>query len=223
MVQRAAVYYSPPAADPLWAAAAHWLGRDAQTGAAVPQPDLPDIAAITADPRGYGFHATLKPPMRLAGEWREFLLAAEALAEGIAPFTLPRLAVADLHGFLALRETAPCDALHALSDACVTQLDGFRDPPDEAELARRRKSGLSPEAEANLLRWGYPYVLDTWRFHMTLTRRLTAEERAIYLPAAQARMDAIAGVERAVTEICVFRQPEAGAPFTIAERLPLRG
>jgi putative phosphonate metabolism protein len=220
---RAAVYYAPPADDPLWPAACRWLGRDAQTGDTLPQPDLPDIGAITADPRGYGFHATLKPPMRLAGAWDDFLQAAAALAARQAPFRLPPLAVADLHGFLALRETEACPALHALSDACVTGLDAFRVPPDKAELARRRRGGLSPAADANLLRWGYPYVLDTWRFHMTLTRRLSEAEKAVYLPAAHAHFAGLAERSRRIGELCVFQQPEAGAPFTIAARLPLRG
>ena len=84
----------------------------------------------------------------------------------------------DVHGFLALRETVPCPPLQALADACVEQLDPFRAPPSEAELARRRRANLTPQQDAMLVRWGYPYVFDTWFFHMTLTRRLTAEEKA---------------------------------------------
>jgi putative phosphonate metabolism protein len=220
---RVAAYYAPLPTDPLWDAACTWLGRDAETGADCAQPDLPDIAAVTADPRLYGFHATLKPPMRLRGDWDALADATAALARSIAPFALPPLAVADLHGFLALRETAPCPALHALSDACVTALDGFRAPPEPAELARRRAGGLSAEADAMLRRWGYPYVLGTWRFHMTLTRRLTEAERAAWLPAAEWHFAATAPRPRMVTEICLFTQPAPGEPFRIAERLPLRG
>src|SRR6185437_15074984 len=56
----------------------------------------------------------------------------------------PTLAVADIHGFLALRETAPCPALQAFADACVEQLDGFRAPPSDAELARRLNDAEKP-------------------------------------------------------------------------------
>ncbi|MFZ4410791.1 MAG: DUF1045 domain-containing protein, partial [Paracraurococcus sp.] len=182
---RVALYWAPELDDPLHALASAWLGRDAETGAALPQPALPglDIAALTADPRGYGLHATLKPPFRLAVSWAEAMAAAEALAGRLAPFDLPPLAVHDLDGFLALRETAPCPALQALADACVEALDPCRAPPGEAELARRRRSGLSPRQEALLARWGYPYVFAEWRFHVTLTRRLTAAEKAVVLPA----------------------------------------
>ncbi len=63
---RVAVYYAPAVDDPLFAEAAVWLGRDPESGAPVPQPDIADIEEVTAEPRVYGFHATLKPPMRLA-------------------------------------------------------------------------------------------------------------------------------------------------------------
>ena len=80
---RVAVYYAPLPDDPLTGAAACWLGRDPVTNAPVRQPDLPGIVELTADPLGYGFHATLKPPMRLAEgrSWDALLGAAEALGK----------------------------------------------------------------------------------------------------------------------------------------------
>lgn len=222
---RVAVYYAPLPDDPLTEAAAAWLGRDPVTNAPVRQPDLPGIAELTADPRGYGFHATLKPPMRLADgrSWNALLDAAEALAARIAPFDLPPMAVSDVHGFLALRETAPSAPLQALADVCVADLDAFRAPPTEAELARRRRSSLTAEQDAMLVRWGYPYVFGTWFFHMTLTRRLSAEEKARIQPAAEAHFAAALAVPRRVVDLCLYTQAGAGAPFVIAERLPLRG
>jgi putative phosphonate metabolism protein len=222
---RVGVYYAPLADDPLFAAGARWLGRDPETNAMLAQPNLPDIGGITVEPRGYGFHATLKPPMRLApgATWPDLLGAATALAARLSPFDLRRLAVADLYGFLALRETAPCAALQALADACVEHLDAFRAPPGEDELVRRRRGGLSAEQDAMLVRWGYQYVFSTWFFHMTLTRRLSEAEKAIYRPAAEAYFAEAVRVPRRVSEICLFTQPAPGAPFTIAARLPLRG
>ncbi|MDO9707831.1 DUF1045 domain-containing protein [Paracraurococcus lichenis] len=222
---RLALYWAPEVDDPLHALGSAWLGRDAETGATLPQPSLPglDIAALTADPRGYGLHATLKPPFRLGLSWAEAMRAAEALAARIAPFDLPPLSVQDLHGFLALRETAPCPALQALADACVEALDACRAPPSEAELARRRKSGLSPRQEALLARWGYPYVFEEWRFHVTLTRRLTPGEKATVLPAVTDFLGEAPARPRRVAAISLFTHSAPGAPFLIAERLPLRG
>ena len=222
---RVAVYYAPRPDDPLFVAAATWLGRDPESNAPAPQPALPDIAAITAEPRVYGFHATLKPPMRLAAgrQWQDVLDAATELADRTAPFALPTLAVSDVFGFLALRETTPCPALQALADACVAHLDPFRALPTDAELARRRRGGLTPQQDAMLVRWGYQYVFETWFFHMTLTRRLSAAKKSLYQPAAEQYFERAIAMPRRVSDICLFVQPAPSEPFVIAERLKLRG
>jgi putative phosphonate metabolism protein len=222
---RVAVYYAPAVDDPLFAEAAVWLGRDPESGAPVPQPDIADIAEVTAEPRVYGFHATLKPPMRLAEgrQWFDVVQAIDELAVGIAPFELPRLAVSDVHGFLALRETVECRPLQALADACVERLDPLRAPVTKAELARRRRAKLTVRQDEMLVRWGYPYVFDTWFFHMTLTRRLNAEEKRVFMPAAEAHLARAIGLTRQVTDICLFVQPAPDEPFVIEERLKLRG
>jgi putative phosphonate metabolism protein len=220
---RVALYYTPTPDDLLWSAGTTWLGGDPETNARLRHPDLPGIVAITADARIYGFHATLRPPMRLrAGcTWEELVARTTEISRNISAFDLPPLAVADLSGFLALCETAPCPALRALADAGIAGLDEFRAPPSDAELARRRRNGLSPDREAMLVRWGYPDVFDTWIFHMTLTRRLTAAEAAIYRPAAEAYFAEALRTPRQIRNICLFVQPARGAPFTLAARLPL--
>jgi putative phosphonate metabolism protein len=222
---RLALYWAPELDDPLHRLGSTWLGRDAESGSPLPQPVLPglDLAALTADPRGYGLHATLKPPFRLAKGWGEAIGMAEALAARTAPFLLPPLAVQDLDGFLALRETAPCPALHGFAADCVEALDPCRAPPGEAELARRRRSGLSPAQAALLERWGYPYVLTEWRFHVTLTRRLSPEEKTVVLPAVTEFLGEAPNRPRQVRELCIFTQSGPGAPFLVAQRLPLRG
>lgn len=222
---RLALYWAPEAEDPLHARGSAWLGRDAGTGAALAQPALEgiDLAQVTADARGYGLHATLKPPFRLARGYAAARAAAAALAARIAPFGLPPLAVQDLDGFLALRETAPCPALQACADACVAGLDDHRVPPDAAETARRRPDRLSPAQRANLDRWGYPHVFAEWRFHVTLTRRLTPAEKVLLLPAVTAFLGDAPALPRRIGAISLFVQPAPGAPFTIAERLALRG
>jgi len=222
---RVAVYYAPRPDDALFAAGATWLGRDPESSAPAPQPGIPDIVEVTGEPRLYGFHATLKPPMRLAEgrQWFDVLTAARELAERTAAFDLPRLSVQDVHGFLALRETIPCAPLQALADACVEQLDPLRAPPSDAELARRRRANLTAEQDAMLTRWGYPYVFGSWFFHMTLTRRLTAVEKARLQPEADAWFAHAVSVPRRVEDICLFTQAAPDAPFVIAERLMLRG
>lgn len=222
---RVGIYYCPENHDPLFAAGAAWLGRNPSRVDRVAQPAIAGIEEVTAEARGYGFHATLKPPMRLASgcSWDALLTATHELAGRIAPFTLPRLAVMDPFGFLALRETAFCPPLQALADACVTALDRFRAPPSEAELARRRRARLTEAQEAMLVRYGYPYVLGTWFFHMTLTRRLSVEEHATWRPMVERFFAPAVAAERLVTDVCLFTQVGPGAPFVIARRIALTG
>lgn len=222
---RAALYWAPAIDDPLHRLGSQWLGRDAETGAPVVQPALPglDLPALTADPRRYGLHATLKPPFHLTAGYAALRADAAALAISTAPFDLPPLAVASLDGFLALREAEPCPALQALADTCVKRLDSHRRPPDMAEIIRRRPERLSPEARENLRLWGYPHVFRNWRFHVTLTHRLTPGQEAQVRPAAEAWLGEAAAVPRRVTELCLFTQAAPGEPFLVAERLPLAG
>ena len=216
---RAALYWSPPLGDPLFDAGNIWLGRDPQTGAALRQPAVAGLADMTANPRGYGFHCTLRPPMRLATDWAALLQAAQSVASAARPFVLPRLVVNDVDGFLAITLSAPSPAMQALADCCVRQTNPHRRPPDRAELARRHAAGLTARQTAMLERWGYPYVMQEWLFHMTLSRRLSSGEMARLRPIAEAHFAPALAMPRMVEDICVFTQGDGD--FLIAERLDL--
>ncbi|WJY23068.1 DUF1045 domain-containing protein [Fontisubflavum oceani] len=177
---RYAIYVLPQGA--LYDAGAAWLGWDAVSGQEVAQPMLEHlprpVAELTATPRKYGFHGTIKPPFRLAeGTTRAALEnAAQILIASLASVELPGLTVRRLGGFVALVPGGPAPDLAALAGAVVKGLDRFRAPPTEAELARRRTSGLNARQEAMLAAWGYPYVLEEFRFHLTLSGRLPEVE-----------------------------------------------
>jgi hypothetical protein len=100
---RYAVYWTPPADHPLWRAGCDWLGRDAERA----QVDRPGEGpeALTRAPRRYGFHATLKAPMRLRGaaDTHTFITAVATLALRHREFTMPPLQVDRLGDFVALR------------------------------------------------------------------------------------------------------------------------
>lgn len=172
--RRHAVYYTPPPgafAD----FGAGWLGWDVAQGARVPRTlDVEGAEEITATPRRYGFHATLKPPFRLA-EGRDAADLRAAVAEVAA--ATPAIRGARLHlqrlgPFLALVPATDHAPFSRLADATVRELDAFRLPPSDAEVTRRRAAGLSPAQDAHLLRWGYPYVFEEFRFHMTLSGKI---------------------------------------------------
>jgi putative phosphonate metabolism protein len=177
--RRYAVYYTPPP-GPLADFGAAWLGWDIASGRAVPHAPAgyADLPRLTETPRRYGFHATIKPPFTLApGTDVEALTdAVAALAASLPPARADGLRLSRIGPFLALVPAGDSAQIDALAAAFVTGLDGFRAPQSETDLARRRAAGLSPAQEAHLIRWGYPYVLDEFRFHMTLSGSLSDTE-----------------------------------------------
>ncbi|RBI85915.1 phosphonate metabolism protein [Rhodosalinus halophilus] len=179
--RRYAIYALPE--GPLGAAGAAWLGWDARAGRRMPQPDvagLPRTAAeLTDRPRRYGFHATIKPPFRLAqgrGE-QELVESFDAFCAGTPAGQADGLAVSALGPFLALRPEGDGRDLARVAAAAVESLDPFRAPPSDADLDRRRAAGLTARQERLLTRWGYPYVMEEFRFHVTLTGPLPEAER----------------------------------------------
>lgn len=231
MASRYAIYYAPPPGSALDALGRDWLGRDAATGKIAPQPLVPGfsaerIAALTDDPRRYGFHGTLKPPFALAdGTTEADLLAAfDLFARRRPPLDLPALRFQEIGRFLALvpGETSP--ALNDLARDAVEFFDRFRRPAGSDELARRRKSGLTPRQDAYLERWGYPYVMAEFRFHLTLTGSIAdAGERALlhrHLSRATAHLTRD---PFAIDAVCLFVQPGDGQPFRIKTRALLTG
>jgi putative phosphonate metabolism protein len=227
---RYAVYFAPALDSPLARFGAAWLGYDVAAGVPVAQPVIPEIPAerlqaITAEPRRYGFHATLKPPFVLAAD-----VGADALDETLAmlagrtaAFAAPRLHLACISGFWALMLSEPCPMLDRLAARCVSEFDRFRAPPSTIELARRRSAGLSPRQDALLTRWGYPYVMEEFRFHMTLTARLGGDEGAAVGRVLVPRVESFCQDPLPIDAICLFRQDRREAPFRLTRRYQLAG
>lgn len=228
-ISRYALYAAPALTHPLHAFVARWLGWDPQTGQAFPPKGAAGltadrIAALTAEPRRYGLHATLKPPFRLAdGQTEAALFAAlQDFAAARSALPLIKLQLASLSGFLALRPSGDDTALRALADACVMAFDGFRAPAGESEIAKRRAAGLTERQDAYLLRWGYPYVLEDFRPHFTLTGRIRdAAEREALLGYLDRQLAPFLAEPLAIAELCLFGQ-EADANFRILARFPFR-
>jgi hypothetical protein len=212
---RVALYYVPEADDPLWARGCEWLGRNPETGVECRQPGLASLAEQVSEPRRYGFHATLKPPMRLAGTLDKFLRDVTQFCRELESFIMPSLGVTVLGRFIALCPTSDPASLHALADACVASLDAHRLPEDEAAQTRRA-TGRTASQLRNLARWGYPFVMEDWRFHLTLSNP-TANEHLT--TAAKLHFADALTLPRRVTGIAVFAEHVAGEPFRLLERI----
>jgi len=212
---RYAIYYAPPPGTRLHHLGASWLGRDA-FGHVSPTKKL-SLGAITDDPMHYGFHATLKAPfsMKDGQNYADLLASFESFARGRSAVYSGKIVLRDVDGFLALVPEHPPQALDQLASDCVEHFDTFRGPPDEVELARRRKSVLTTRQEIHLEKWGYPYVHEDFRFHMTLTRRLSAEEKSCIFPTAQKHFTDVIGTEVIIDQLCIFHEANSQLPFTV--------
>jgi putative phosphonate metabolism protein len=182
---RFAIYFVPAAGTALYRFGAAVLGYDCYTGEDVAR--LRDAgmteaewAALTAEPRAYGFHATLKAPFRLRAEFDHDDLLAHIRALAASISTIPTLepTVGLLGGFVAIVPATASPALDRLAADCVADFERFRLPMTAQERCRRLAAGLNPQQAANLDRWGYPYVFEAYRFHMTLTGRIEPARRA---------------------------------------------
>lgn len=226
MFKRFAIYYTPQAGTPLADFGASWLGWDSAKGAVRPHPRIEglDVAAITATPRKYGFHGTIKPPFRLAEGTTAQALSDEvaAFCETAAPVQLEGLHLARMGRFLALVPLGDTGALGALAARAVQELDHFRAPPDAAELEKRRAARLNPKQEAHLLEWGYPYVLDQFRFHLTLTGRLDEQEAKAAEAALQTDLSHLTLAPYAITGLTLLGEGEDGR-FQQIHRFALSG
>ena len=100
--------------------------------------------------------------------------------------------------------------------------DQFRRPAEASELARRRSAGLSERQDALLVRFGYPYVLDEFRFHMTLTERLEPRVSAGLKPWLQQHFAAALQAPAMVADLCLFVQERPDVQFRILQRFPLK-
>ena len=224
---RYALYFTPPKADPLTALAALWLGRDAFSNeifsdkaiGAVPQ----NHAEITADPRRYGFHATLKAPFELASSVteRDLLDVAADFAARTPAFTIPELVLGQLGQFFALVPGAVYPTLQDFAARVVKTFEPLRAALSQADIARRNPEGLTEAERANLLRWGYPYVNDEFRFHMTLTGKVAAEQQAGIHDLLRDRFSAHIGKPLDISGVAIFVEEERGAPFIVRSWLPL--
>lgn len=218
---RYAVYFAPHCDSPWRAFGAAWLGRDEIEDAPWPQPadgghGTADIAALTAGPRRYGFHATLKAPFRLSGghSGDDLLTRLRQLARQHRCVPLGRLEPVWMDGFVALVPAAAPPALHPLAAACVIELDDMRAPATPAERERRSIPADDVRGHELMERYGYPHVLERFRFHMTLTGPVAAQvaqNTIAQLRPAVARLNEQAPL--LLDRLCLFAQPSPHASF----------
>ncbi|WP_167620038.1 DUF1045 domain-containing protein [Paracoccus ravus] len=223
--RRFALYHLPD--GPLGAFGSAWLGWDARQREKPTRPalaGLPDRAeSLTSTPMRYGFHATLKAPFRLRPEAAIADLArrTELLCDHLSPFALDLELRADW-GFVALLPRHQPPELLALEQALVTRLDDLRAPLTPAERERRQPERLPETARAHLDHWGYPFVLDLFRYHLTLSNGLPPNRASTLLAALERPLAPLIAAPLRVDRVALLGEDES-RHMVLIEEFPLRG
>ena len=226
---RYAIYFAAPDGSDLDRFGAALLGYDAYGGTELPFPDrltkaVPDWHDLTQDPRKYGFHATLKAPFALAPDKNETELTAacETFAGKPRPIPFITPVINPIGGFIAVVPAEPSPELNRLAADCVRDFDVFRAPLTAQDRARRNPAALTAAQADHLDRWGYPYVMDDFRFHMTLTGRVPAPRRDPLVTLLRERFAALELRTLVIDRIALFRQDDAAARFRVLAQFGLR-
>lgn len=225
---RYAICFTPPIHDPLSVAAAEWLGRNVYSGDLCEQLSVvgcsaQDMAYYTAVPRRYGFHGSIKAPFPLADDKTEsaLLKAMMRFAGDITPFEIPDLEVSRLGNAFGLSPRVPCEPLTYLAARVVQAFDEFRAPMSEQEIDRLDTGKLTAPQFSNLHRWGDPFVMDEYRFHMMLTGPMTADMRTKMEGPLRTQFETLLAQPVKVASLALFIEPEAGAPLRVHSQHPL--
>ena len=226
---RFAIYFVPPADSALYRFGASFLGYDCYTGEGLGPPACLGLSAhdrmeLTRTPRLYGFHATLKAPFHLVPTVTESDLVTEFRRFAAAPRTLATFepVIASLGQFVAIVPAATNAAVDLLAADCVAVFDRFRRPPSLADRCKRLSAGLSPRQVENLDKWGYPFVFQDFRFHMTLTGSIEADRRAALVELLEDCFKANCG-DKPLTlmQLALVRQDAPATPFRVVGRVAL--
>lgn len=223
-MQRYAVYFAPRE-GPFARRAAAWLGQGPGPDDDLALPALSGIAdprKITVEPRRYGFHGTIRAPFRPAAGVDEYLIRKTVadLALGLPPVTCDGLRTEALHGFVALVASGCDAALRDLGAAVVEGTNALRAPLSAAEIARRQPDRLSSRQRGLLDRWGYPFVMEEFRFHLTLTDRLDDPEPV--RAALEGYLAPVLPRPFVIEDLCLFAEDAAGR-FHLLHRYALAG
>lgn len=149
------------------------------------------------------------------------LAAARVFARSIAPVEIPPLELAIIGKFIALTPTTQSAALEKLSAACVRAFEAFRMPLSDQQVTNYKNNKLTIHQEQMLENWGYPYVMEEFRFHISLTDRIDDDdERQAVLENLQTLAAPILGQPNKINDITIFSQAGRDEPMTEITRIP---
>lgn len=228
LYKRVAIFYAPGSQTPLANFGAQWLGWDVEHAKGVPHPQidgLPEpIETLVATPQKYGFHGTLKAPFRLhENQTLDGLRAAmKAFSEQHRKFFIGQMKVAKLGSFVAIIQENSSNEFANFASNIVTHFEDYRAPLRDEDIAKRRKAKLTPRQDELMLQWGYPFIFEEFKFHLTLTGKLSEQNAKSVCDRLTDHLKPILDTPVEAVDLCLYGEREDGR-FEIIERFPFLG
>ena len=221
-ISRYSIYYVPD--GPLGKFGASWLGWDIQAREFVPllhiENNKIDLTKITEEPRKYGFHGTLKAPFRLNSQKTEKELIAdfEEFCRNQPSVCSEKLVLTIIGNFIALAPAKQSERISQLAQNCVTFFDHYRAPLNKKELARKQQKTLTSYQQEMLSRWGYPYVFKDFKFHLTLTGKISKTVSDELMSFLACKINPVLEDRFRIRELVLARQEENGMFYQFLRR-----
>ena len=225
LYKRVAIFYAPGSQTPLADFGAQWLGWDVEKSNTVPHPEISGLPApisdLVATPQKYGFHGTLKAPFRLHEDQTLDGLrhAMKAFSDKRQRFVIGEMKVAKLGRFVAIIQANPSDEFANFASDIVRSFEAYRAPLSDEEIAKRRKAELTPRQDELMLQWGYPFIFEEFKFHLTLTGKLSEQNAQSVCDRLGEHLKTILKDPLEAVDLCLYGERDDGR-FEIIERFP---
>lgn len=226
-LERFALYFTFATKNPLYQKATQWLGHcvyNQDIDSSQSLISVSDKFRMVRKAAHYGFHATLKPPFRLRSGTTQADLEAhlQSFTSEMKAITCPPLKIHSIANFIALIPSDSCAELNHLAKQCVIEFEQFRAPLNEIEMQKRLSSPLTVRQQQLLDEYGYPYVLDEFRFHMTLSDRMQDGLIDDALQQLSFEFSPLLNSQLNVDCVCLCHQSNPDDPFTLIKSYPLQ-
>ncbi len=221
---RYAIYYAPPKESNLEEFGRYWFGWDPLNAKLINNKqrinylngfgikNLKNIDKNVLIAKKYGFHGTLIPPFRLNKNYSTNLLfkKTEDIAKKFKKFKFYKFKLKKINNFYAFVQNKKNNNINKLSNRLVRELFKFRSPLTKKEIDRRNPSKLSKLQLNILYKWGYPYLMSEFSFHMTLASEVTGNKLYFELKKIEKNKEIILNEINNFDKIYIFGENQKG-------------
>jgi len=221
---RYAIYYAPPKESNLEEFGRYWFGWDPINAKSINNKqrinylngfgikNLKNIDKNVLIAKKYGFHGTLIPPFKLNKNYSTNTLfkKTEEIAKKLKKFKFYKFKLKKINNFYAFVQNKKNNNINKLSNRLVRELFKFRSPLTKKEIDRRNPSKLSKLQLNILYKWGYPYLMSEFNFHMTLASEVTGNKLYLELKKIERNKEIILNEINNFDKIYIFGENQKG-------------